>query len=98
MQLTLSGHHVEVTDSLRTYVEEKMQRVDRHNANVNDLKVVLSLEKDRHTVEVTANLSGSQPVHASAEEVDMYVAIDAVVDKLDRQLKKIRDKKQDHRD
>ena len=95
MQTILSGHHVEITDALRQYVNGKMERLERHFDNVTDVHVVLSVEKLRQKAEATLLLSGSK-LFADATDEDMYAAIDALVDKLDRQVKKHKEKVTDH--
>ncbi len=95
MQIILTGHHVEITDALRQYVNSKMERLERHFDNVTDLHVVLSVEKLRQKAEATLHLSGNN-LHADAIEEDMYAAIDMLADKLDRQLKKHKEKVTDH--
>lgn len=95
MQIILTGHHVEITDALRQYVSSKMERLERHFDNVTDLHVVLSVEKLRQKAEATLHLSGNN-LHADAIDEDMYAAIDALADKLDRQVKKHKEKVTDH--
>ena len=95
MQLSVTGHHVDLTDSLHNYVEDKMERLERHFDNVTNVHVVLSVEKLRHKAEATIHISGAD-VFANSEEDDMYVAIDSLVDKLDRQIKKHKEKQTDH--
>ena len=95
MQTILSGHHVEITDALRQYVNAKMERLERHFDNVTDIHVVLSVEKLRQKAEATLLLSGSK-LFADATDEDMYAAIDALADKLDRQVKKHKEKITDH--
>jgi putative sigma-54 modulation protein len=95
MQINLTGHHVEITDSLRNYVNEKMARLERHFDKVNDMHVILELEKLRHKAEAKVNMRGNT-VFADATEDDMYAAIDALVDKLDRQVKKHKEKITNH--
>lgn len=95
MQLNVTGHHIDMTDSLQNYVEEKMSRLERHFDNVTNVHVVLSVEKLRHKAEATIHISGAD-VYADAEEADMYAAIDALVDKLNRQIKKHKEKQTDH--
>ncbi len=95
MQNDLTGHHIDITPALRDYVNEKMDRIDRHFDNVTHCHVVLSVEKLRHKAEATINLSGSD-LHANAVQDDMYAAIDALVDKLDRQIKRHKEKVTDH--
>lgn len=95
MQTDLTGHHIDITPALRDYVNEKMERIARHFDNVTHCHVVLSVEKTRHKAEATINLSGSD-LHADAVQDDMYAAIDALVDKLDRQIKRHKEKVTDH--
>lgn len=95
MQLNLSGHHVEITDSLRDYVSSKLGRLERHFDHVTNIHCVLTVEKLRHRAEATVNLTGGQ-LFADATEEDMYAAIDALVDKLDRQVRKHKEKLTDH--
>lgn len=92
MQTTISGHHIQVTDSLRNYVTAKLARIERHNEQVANVHVVLSVEKLRQKAEATLHVSGAE-MHADAESEDLYAAIDALADKLDRQIIKHREKK-----
>ena len=96
MQVNLSGHHVDITDSLRNYVNEKIQKLDRHFDKALDIHVVLTVEKLRHKAEATLHVSGSN-LHADDVQEDMYAAIDGLIDKLDRQGKKFKEKLKDHR-
>jgi len=95
MQLNLTGHHIEITDSLRSYVNEKMERIERHFDKVTNTHVILTVESVRHKAEATVNVSGGN-IFANAEHEDMYAAIDALTDKLDRQVKKHKEKMKDH--
>ncbi|MEJ2643406.1 MAG: ribosome-associated translation inhibitor RaiA [Gammaproteobacteria bacterium] len=95
MQLTVTGHHVDITPALRDYVTGKMERVERHFDNVTDIHVVLAVEKLRHQAQATVHTGGGN-LHAEATEADMYAAIDSLVDKLDRQVKKHKEKTTDH--
>jgi putative sigma-54 modulation protein len=95
MQINLSGHHVEITTALREYVNSKMERLERHFDQVTDIHVVLDVEKLRHKAEATMHISGGD-IFADAVEENMYAAIDSLVDKLDRQLKKHKEKITDH--
>ena len=95
MQINLTGHHVDLTPPLRDYVNSKMERLERHFDNVTDIHVILSVEKLRHKAEATMNVSGGR-LYADATEQDMYAAIDALTDKLDRQVKKHKEKVTDH--
>jgi len=96
MQISLSGHHVEITDSMRNYVNEKIDKLDRHFDQALDIHVVLTVEKLRHKAEATLHVSGTS-LHADSVQEDMYAAIDGLVDKLDRQGKKHKEKLNNHR-
>ena len=91
MKVHLSGPHTEITDSLRTFVEEKLSKVDRHYDNIISGQVTLTVIKERMTAETTLSISGGE-LHASAENTDMYAAIDQMVDKLIRQVQKHKEK------
>ena len=95
MQIDLTGQHVEITSPLREYVNSKLDRLNRHSDQVLDIHVILSVEKLRHRAEATLRLNGGS-VFADATEEDMYAAIDALTDKLDRQVKKHNEKMNDH--
>ena len=95
MKINLTGHHVELTDPLREYVNSKMDRLERHFDHVTDTHVVLSVEKLRHKAEATMHLTGVK-IFADAEQDIMYAAFDSLVDKLDRQVKKHKEKMTDH--
>jgi len=96
MQVSLSGHHVEITESIRNYVNEKIDRLNRHFDQALDIHVVLTVEKLRHRAEATLHVSGAN-LHAEDVQEDMYAAIDGLVDKLDRQGKKHKEKMKNHR-
>lgn len=95
MQLKLTGHHIEVTPALRGYVTKKLDRVARHFDHVIDVHCVLTVEKLEHKAEATLGLSGAV-IHVDAIDGDMYAAIDALVDKLDRRVRKHKEKQSDH--
>ncbi len=95
MQLNVTGHHVEVTEAMRGYVERKLERIARHFDQVIDVHCVLTVEKLRQKAEATLHVSGSA-IHADATEENMYAAIDALADKLDRCIKKHKEKLTDH--
>jgi putative sigma-54 modulation protein len=95
MQIDVTGHHVELTDPLRNYVNEKFERLERHFDHVTDVHVILSVEKLRHTAEATMHISGGK-LFADSTSEDMYAAIDSLTDKLDRQIKKHKEKLTDH--
>jgi putative sigma-54 modulation protein len=94
MQLNISGHHVDLTDPLKEYVATKLQKLERHFDNISNVQVTLSVEKLRQKAEAVLHLSGAE-IHATAEQEDMYAAIDMLVDKLDRQIIKHKEKNVD---
>lgn len=95
MQINLTGHHVDLTDSLRDYVETKLGKLERHFDQVVDVQVILSVEKLRQKAEATVHVSGTN-LYADDTQEDMYVAIDGLIDKLDRQVKKHKEKITNH--
>jgi putative sigma-54 modulation protein len=95
MQINLTGHHVELTPPLHDYVNSKMERLERPFDHVTDIHVILSVEKLRHKAEATLHVSGGT-LFADAVQEDMYAAIDSLTDKLDRQVKKHKEKLTDH--
>lgn len=96
MQLSVTGHHVDVTTAMRNYVSSKLEKVERHFDLVSDVHCILTVEKLRHKAEATINVNGGT-IYADATEEDMYAAIDCLVDKLDRQVRKHKEKLVDHR-
>ena len=95
MQVNVTGHHIEMTPALRGYVEKKLERIERHFEQVIGVHCVLSVEKLRQKAEATLHVSGSS-IHADSTEEDMYAAIDLLTDKLDRCIKKHKEKLTDH--
>lgn len=95
MQLSVSGQHLDVTPALRDYVNNKMERLEHHFDHITKLHVVLTVEKLRQKAEATLHASGAN-LFANAEHEDMYAAIDALTDKLDRQIKKHKEKLKEH--
>jgi len=92
MKINISGHHVEVTEALKSHVESKMTKLENHSDQITSAQVTLTVEKNRQNAEATIHVTGAD-LHANAESEDMYAAIDALVDKLDRQLLKHKEKK-----
>ncbi|MGH8372205.1 MAG: ribosome hibernation-promoting factor, HPF/YfiA family [Gammaproteobacteria bacterium] len=97
MQIDITGHHVDLTPALRTYVQNKFERLERHFDHVTGLHVVLTVEKLQHKAEATIQVNGGT-LFADATEQDMYAAIDCLTDKLDRQIKKHKEKLTNHHD
>ncbi len=91
MQLSISGHHIDVTDALRDYVTGKLTKLERHYDHITNTHVVLSVEKLNHKAEATAHVSGAE-LFADAVSEDLYAAIDLLADKLDRQVIKHKEK------
>ncbi len=91
MQLNVSGHHIEVTDSLRNYVSTKMEKLERHFDRITNMNVILSVEKQRQRAEATVHTNGGE-IFADTVQDDLYAAIDILADKLDRQLIKKKEK------
>jgi putative sigma-54 modulation protein len=96
MNLNISGHHLDLTPALRTYVAEKLKRVERHFDHLIDAAVILSVDtKLHHKAEATLHARGAN-LHAEAVDGDMYAAIDGLMDKLDQQTRKFKEKIRDH--
>ncbi|MDX1459818.1 MAG: ribosome-associated translation inhibitor RaiA [Xanthomonadales bacterium] len=95
MQLNITGHHVDITPPLRAYVTEKMQRLERHFDRVVSVDVILNVEKLEQIAEASVN-AGGRKLFATETDMDMYAAIDGLVDKLDRQVRRLKDKLRDH--
>lgn len=96
MQINLSGHHMDITPALRSYVATKLHRIERHFDHVITAHVVLSVEKERRKAEANIHVNRGN-LFADAEHNDMYAAIDRLTDKLDRQVKKHKEKLSNHR-
>ena len=96
MQISIDGHHVELTESIQDYIHSKMTRIERHFDHVVDIHVVLGVEKLRQKAEATIHVAGNN-IHAESENEDLYAAIDLLIDKLDRQVKKHKEKLTNHR-
>lgn len=95
MQINISGHHVDVTPALRDYVNDKLQRISRHFDNVISINVVLNVEKHRNDAEATVHAAGKS-LFANASDLDMYAAIDGLADKLDKQVKRYKERLREH--
>ena len=100
MNLTISGHHLEVTPALRGYVTTKLERISRHFDQVVDIKVLLTVdnlkEKDlRQKAECNVHVKG-RDLFAESVHADLYAAVDELADKLDRQVLRYKGKTQDH--
>ena len=95
MNINITGHHVDVTSSLRNYVENKMEKLERHFEHVKKIHVILTMEKDLGKAEATIHVNRGD-IYADAKHEDMYAAIDSLIGKLDRQIKKHKEKLTNH--
>lgn len=95
MQINITGQHMDLTSSLRSYVENKFERLERHFEHITNIHVILSVEKERQKAEATLHVNRGN-LFAESEQENMYAAIDGLVDKLDRQLKKHKEKLSNH--
>jgi putative sigma-54 modulation protein len=95
MQLNISGHHVDLTESIKEYVTSKLEKLEKHNDKITSTNVILSVDKLIQKAEATVHVSGKD-FFADAESEDLYAAIDMLADKLDRQLIKHKEKTRNH--
>jgi putative sigma-54 modulation protein len=91
MNLQLTGHHLDITPAIRGYVTAKLERITRHFDHVIDVNVILSVEKLQQRIEATVHIPG-RDIFCESVDADMYAAIDALVDKLDRSILKYKEK------
>lgn len=94
MQINISGHHIEITEAMRAYVLEKFEKLQRHFEHITSIHVILEVEKNRQTAEATVHIKGGE-LFADATKEDLYAAIDMLIDKLDRQILKHKEKNLD---
>jgi putative sigma-54 modulation protein len=95
MNLQLSGHHLEITSAIRSYVVDKLSRITRHFDHVIDVNVILSVNKLDQKVEANVHVRGKD-IYVECVDSNMYAAIDGLVDKLDRRILKYKEKIVDH--
>jgi putative sigma-54 modulation protein len=96
MQIQVSGHQVAITPALHDYVSGKFDRIVRHFDHLHDVTVTLTVEKLMHKAEATLRCPSNKTIHADAQAADMYAAIDELADRLDRQVKKHKEKLTNH--
>ncbi len=96
MQINLTGHHVDITPAIRLFVEEKFEKLQRHFDHINNIHVVLTVEKERQKAEANIHVNKGN-IFAEAQSEDMYAAIDMLIDKLDRQVIKHKEKLSNHK-
>lgn len=98
MKINFTGHDMEITPALRQLVEKKFQRIERHfNHNIINANVILSVQKLNNIAEITILVKGAE-INAKAEDEDMYKAIDKMINKLNRQIMKLKDKMVGHQE
>jgi putative sigma-54 modulation protein len=97
MQLNLSGHHLDITSSIRQHTSDKLTKIKHHFDNVMNVNMILEVQKDLQKAEATIHVSGAN-LFAKAQSNDMYVSIDQLINKLDSQLIKHKEKLHNHRD
>ena len=95
MQVNINGHHIELTDSMHQYVNDKFQKLERFFDHINNVQVILKVEKLSQIAEATLQVNQGE-LHASASDESIYAAVDSLVDKLVRQLNKHKEKLNTH--
>ena len=95
MQMTISGHHLTITDPIRDYVTAKLSKLERHYEQITRVTVILTVDKLVQKADATVHATGAD-LFANAEHEDLYAAIDALSDKLDRQIIKHKEKHRGH--
>jgi putative sigma-54 modulation protein len=97
MNINLTGGSIDITDALRQYTTDKFSRLSRHFDHIINANVIFQVEKLTQKAEATLLVPGEE-IYASSESSDLYSAIDLLVDKLDTQVKKHKEKIRDHRE
>ena len=96
MQLHISGHHLDITSAIKHHTNEKLSKIKHHFDNVMNVNMILEVQKDVQKAEATIHLSGAD-LFAKAQSTDMYVSIDQLINKLDSQIIKHKEKLHNHR-
>ena len=96
MQLNLSGHHLDITSSIRQHTNDKLTKIKHHFDNIINVNMILEVQKDLQKAEATIHVSGTD-LFAKAESNDMYASIDKLINKLDSQIIKHKEKLHSHR-
>jgi putative sigma-54 modulation protein len=91
MQVNIAGLHTTITDAMREYTHNKLEKLERHFDRINNIHVTFSVEKNTQKAEATLHVLGEE-IHAESVDENLYVAIDQMVDKLDRQILKHKEK------
>ncbi len=97
MQIDITGQHLEITEAIRKYVTDKLPRLEKHFDNIIGAHVILKIEKYVHTAECTLLVAGGKRLHAEDNNDDLYAAIDSMLSKLDRQVRRHKSKLTEHR-
>ncbi len=97
MQVNVSGHNLDITQAIRAYVTEKCKRLERHFDHLISAHVILKVEKRVHMAEATLSVGGGPQLFAEDDQADLYAAIDGMLDKLDRQVRRHKSKVTEHR-
>jgi len=96
MQLSISGHHLDITKAIKQHSIEKLSKIKHHFDHLININVILEVERDVQKAEATIHVSGAD-LFAKAESDNLYVSIDQMVNKLDSQIRKHKEKLNDHR-
>ena len=95
MKITVNGHGIDTSEALRTYVGDKLERMDRFVSRINKMQVIMKpAPKEAKAVEVICHLAGGKSVVVQSEHDDLYAAVDMVADKLQRQLTKFKSRRE----
>ncbi len=97
MQITVTGRHFEVTDALRQHIDGKIKKIERFLDGITDVHVVLSVEKHRHSAEINMSQANGNILRSLEETHDMYESVDAVIDKIEKQARKLNNKRETSR-
>ncbi len=97
MQITVTGRHFEISDPLRQHIETKIRKLTRYLDGITDVSVVLSVEKHRHIAEMNLLIKGKSPIRGVEETHDMYLSVDTALDKIERQIRRYKDKGTDRK-
>ncbi len=95
MQLHFTGRNIDVTPALKSFTQEKFQRLERRHTQISQVHITFHVEKVMQIAEATAHFNGTE-IHASAESTDLYAAIEEMIDKLVTQITKFKEKNSEH--
>lgn len=95
MQITISGHGLEITQAIRDYAQEKLEKLKKRGQGITRINVIFNVEKLLQVAKATLHLPGTE-IHARSESSDLYSAIDDLSEKLEHQITKHKEKSHDH--